>query len=102
RGIRVANTPDVLTEDVADLAIGLTITLLRRIVAGDAHVRQGKWPAGDLGLSSKVSRRRYGIFGLGRIGQAIATRLEGFDGIISYGGRTQRDVPYAYYADPAE
>ncbi|MHA6691309.1 2-hydroxyacid dehydrogenase [Devosia sp. A449] len=102
RGIRVANTPDVLTEDVADLAIGLTITLLRRIVAGDAHVRQGKWPAGDLGLSSKVSRRRYGIFGLGRIGQAIATRLEGFDAVISYGGRTQRDVPYAYYADPAE
>ena len=102
RGIRVANTPDVLTGDVADLAIGLTITLLRRIVAGDAHVRQGKWPAGDMGLSSKVSRRRYGIFGLGRIGQAIATRLEGFDATISYGGRTKRDVPYAYYADPAE
>ena len=102
RAIRVANTPDVLTEDVADLAIGLTIGLLRRIVAGDAHVRQGQWPKGDLGLSSKVSRRRYGIFGLGRIGQAIATRLEGFDAIISYGGRTQRDVPYAYYADPAE
>ncbi|HTN64029.1 MAG TPA: 2-hydroxyacid dehydrogenase [Devosia sp.] len=102
RGIRVTNTPDVLTEDVADLAIGLTISLLRRIVAGDAHVRAGKWPAGDLGLSSKVSRRRYGIFGLGRIGQAIATRLQGFDAVLSYGGRTKRAVPYTYYADPVE
>ncbi|HTN63771.1 MAG TPA: 2-hydroxyacid dehydrogenase [Devosia sp.] len=102
RNIRVTNTPDVLTEDVADLAIGLTISLLRRIVAGDAHVRADQWPAGDLGLSSKVSRRRYGIFGLGRIGQAIATRLQGFDATISYGGRTKRAVPYTYYADPAD
>lgn len=96
RNIRVANTPDVLTEDVADLAIGLSIALLRQVVAGDAYVRAGLWPKGDLKLGAKVSRRRFGIFGLGRIGRAIARRLEGFDADIAYCGRTRLDVPYAF------
>lgn len=96
RHIRVANTPDVLTEDVADLAIGLVIALLRQVVAGDAHVRAGRWPDGDLKLGAKVSRRRFGIFGLGRIGRAIARRLEGFDATVAYCGRTRLDVPYAF------
>ncbi|KQT84031.1 dihydrofolate reductase [Aurantimonas sp. Leaf443] len=101
RGIRVSNTPDVLTEDVADLAIGLIVALLRQIVRGDGHVRAGAWPKGDLGLASKVSRKRVGILGLGRIGLAIARRLEGFDAAISYHNRNPRDdVPYAYVADP--
>lgn len=96
RNIRVANTPDVLTEDVADLAIGLSIALLRQVVAGDAYVRAGLWPKGDLKLGAKVSRRRFGIFGLGRIGRAIARRLEGFDASIAYCGRNRLDVPYAF------
>ena len=100
RGIRVSNTPDVLTEDVADLAVGLTIALLRQVVQGDRHVREGRWPAGDLPLGSKVSRRRFGVFGLGRIGSAIARRLQGFDGEIAYCNRSPRDVPYTYHPDP--
>ena len=88
RGVRVSNTPDVLTEDVADLAIGLIISALRQIPRGDAHVRAGRWPSGDLALGSKVSRRRYGIFGFGRIGQAIARRLEGFDAELAYASRS--------------
>ncbi|WP_279479631.1 2-hydroxyacid dehydrogenase [Aureimonas sp. SK2] len=88
RGIRVSNTPDVLTEDVADLALGLVISVLRQIPRGDAHVRQNRWPDGDLPLGSKVSHRRYGIFGFGRIGQAIARRLEGFDAELAYASRS--------------
>ena len=97
RGVRVTNTPDVLTDDVADLAIGLVIATLRQIVRGDQHVRQGHWPAGELPLGTKVSGRQFGIFGLGRIGAAIARRLEGFGGAIAYNNRTRRDVPYAYH-----
>ncbi|MCG5234580.1 2-hydroxyacid dehydrogenase [Xanthobacter oligotrophicus] len=100
RGIRVANTPDVLTEDVADLAIGLSIALLRQIVKGDAYVRAGQWLGGDLALGAKVSRRRFGIFGLGRIGRAIARRLEGFDAQIAYSDRVKLDVPYAFEVTP--
>lgn len=97
RGYRVTNTPDVLTDDVADLAIGLTIATMRQMVLGDRHVRDGKWPTGDLPLGTKVSGRRFGIFGLGRIGLAIARRLEPFGGTIAYASRTRQDVPYAYH-----
>ena len=100
RGVRVANTPDVLTEDVADLAIGLSIALLRQIVKGDAYVRAGQWLGGDLALGAKVSRRRFGIFGLGRIGRAIARRLEGFDAQIAYSDRVKLDVPYDFEDTP--
>ena len=99
RGYRVTNTPDVLTDDVADLAIGLMIAVMRQMVLGDRHVRDGKWPASELPLGTKVSGRRFGIFGLGRIGLAIAHRLEGFGGTVAYSSRTRRDVPYAYHAD---
>ena len=96
RGIRVTNTPDILTEDVADLAIGLMISTLRRLPAADQHVRSGRWKAGNMELTTKVHGRRYGILGLGRIGQAIAKRLEGFDGTIAYTAREKKNVPYAY------
>jgi lactate dehydrogenase-like 2-hydroxyacid dehydrogenase len=97
RGYRVTNTPDILTEDVADLAIGLVLALSRRLVEGDRHVRDRRWLAGDLGLGRKVSRRRYGIVGLGRIGRAIARRLEAFDAKIGYTDRAALDVPYPFY-----
>jgi lactate dehydrogenase-like 2-hydroxyacid dehydrogenase len=97
RGYRVANTPDVLTADVADLALGLIIALARQLTIADAHVRAGDWPRGDLGLGHRVTGRRYGIFGLGRIGQAIAKRLEAFDAHISYSGRRKLDVPYVFH-----
>jgi lactate dehydrogenase-like 2-hydroxyacid dehydrogenase len=97
RGYRVANTPDVLTADVADLALGLIIALARQLTIADSHVRSGNWPKGDLGLGYRVTGRRYGIFGLGRIGQAIAKRLEAFDAQISYCGRRKLDVPYVFH-----
>ena len=101
RGFRVTNTPDVLTEDVADLAIGLSIMLLRQLVRADHYVRSGQWKQAEMPLSNKASRRRYGIYGLGRIGQAIATRLEGFNAEISYCSRQpQPDVPYRYHSSP--
>lgn len=97
RAVRVSNTPNVLTEDVADLAIGLIIALLRRIPQGDTHVRSGSWLKGDMPLARKASAQRYGILGLGRIGQAIAKRLSGFDVEIAYTDRTPLDVPYAFH-----
>jgi hydroxypyruvate reductase len=97
RGIRVTNTPDVLTEDVADCAVGLMIATLRRIAAADRYVRDGRWPEKEMALTTKVWGRRYGIVGLGRIGRAIATRLKGFGGVIGYTSRDIKPSPYAFY-----
>jgi lactate dehydrogenase-like 2-hydroxyacid dehydrogenase len=98
RGIRVTTTRGVLTEDVADLAVGLVISLLRGIPAGDAHVRAGHWAKGDYPLTRKVSGRRFGIVGLGQIGSAIATRLAAF-GPVAYTGPQRKLVPYEFHAD---
>lgn len=101
RGFRVTNTPDVLTDDVADLAVGFSVMLLRNLVQADHYVRSGQWQGAEMPLSNKASCRRYGIYGLGRIGKAIARRLEGFNAEIAYCGRRQQeDVPYAYHASP--
>jgi hydroxypyruvate reductase len=97
RGIRVTNTPDVLTDDAADLAIGLMIATMRRIAAADRFVRDGSWASGPIELATKASGRRYGIVGFGRIGQAIARRLDGFGGSIAYIAREQKQVPYKFY-----
>lgn len=103
RGVVVTNTPDVLTDDVADLAIGLTIATLRRVAALDRFVRMGRWAAGETpALARKVSGKRLGIVGLGRIGRAIARRAEGFAMTIAYTGpREYKDQPYRYVADLA-
>ncbi|MEO8753874.1 MAG: 2-hydroxyacid dehydrogenase [Casimicrobiaceae bacterium] len=98
RGIAVGNTPGVLTEDVADLAVGLIIALLRGIPAGDAHVKSGAWVNGDRPLGRKVSGRRFGIVGMGRIGVAIAQRLAPF-GPVAYTGPREKAVPYVFHAD---
>ncbi len=100
RGVRVANTPDVLTDDVADLAIGLTLALLRRLPQADAHVRAGQWPSGEMRLATKISGKRIGIFGLGRIGRAVAKRFGGFTDAIAYTDVVRHDVPFAYHPDP--
>lgn len=99
RGLRVSNTPDVLTEDVADLAVGLTLSLLRRLPHAHGHVRAGKWPQGEMPLARKLSGKRVGIFGLGRIGRAVAKRLAGFTDHISYTDVTQHDTSFPYYPD---
>lgn len=95
RGVKVTNTPDVLTDDVADLAVALTLATVRQIPASDRYVREGRWPAGAMALTAKLSGRRAGIIGLGRIGLAIAKRLSAFDMPIRYYNRSVRsDVPY--------
>jgi lactate dehydrogenase-like 2-hydroxyacid dehydrogenase len=96
RGIRIATTPGALTEDVADLAAGLTIGLLRGIPAADSFVRNGDWINGDLPLARQVSGRRFGVVGLGHIGSAIAARLAPF-GPVAYTGPTRKSVPYAFH-----
>jgi D-3-phosphoglycerate dehydrogenase len=102
RGMRVTNAPDVLTEEVADMAIGLLLAAARRIPAGDAWVRDGSWKTrGSMPLTTRVWGKRIGIVGLGRIGSAIAKRCEAFGMTISYSARQRKDVPYAWYPTPA-
>jgi lactate dehydrogenase-like 2-hydroxyacid dehydrogenase len=98
RGVQVSTTPGALSEDVADLAVGLTIALLREIAPADLFVRAGEWPRGERPLARKVSGRRFGIVGLGRIGAEIAARLKAF-GPVSYTGTRPKDVPYPFVAD---
>jgi hydroxypyruvate reductase len=102
RGVPVTNTPDVLTEEVADLGIALMLSIARRIPQADKFVRAGSWPSGPFPLTRKVSGARLGIVGLGRIGQAIADRAAGFGMSIAYTTRTRRDdSPYTYYPSAA-
>jgi lactate dehydrogenase-like 2-hydroxyacid dehydrogenase len=97
KGVVVSNTPDVLTDCVADLAMALLVDVARGITAGDRHVRAGRWLKGPMPLASKVSGKRLGVVGLGRIGRAIAARAEGFDMEIRYHNRRQSpDAPYPF------
>lgn len=101
RGVGVSNTPDVLTDCVADTAVGLMIDAMRQFSAADRYVRAGKWPAGNYPLTHQVSNRRVGIIGLGRIGSAIAKRLNAFGCTISYHNRNEKpESPYAYVESP--
>lgn len=94
RGVTLAITPDVLTEDVADLAIGLWLAVERRIAANDRSVRDGGW---RMPLSRRASGRRIGIYGLGTIGRAIAARAEPFAGEMRYTARIAKpDVPWRF------
>jgi lactate dehydrogenase-like 2-hydroxyacid dehydrogenase len=98
RGVPVTNTPDVLTEEVADLGISLMLSIARRVPQADKFVRDGKWPSGPFPLTRRVSGARLGIVGLGRIGQAIADRASAFGMSIAYTTRTRReDSAYTYY-----
>src|SRR5437762_3722309 len=101
RGIEVTNTPDVVTEDTADIALGLMLAVERRMVEADRFVRRGDWPSGDFGFGRALRRRKLGILGLGRIGSAIATRAAAFGMEIAYQGpRRKPELPYRYFAEP--
>ena len=104
RGIAIANTPDILTDCVADTAVGALIDVMRGFSAADRFVRRGDWPRlANYPLTRKVSGARVGILGLGRIGRAIATRLEGFSVEVSYHNRRPvADSPYTYADSVAE
>ncbi|XP_028756139.1 hydroxyphenylpyruvate reductase-like [Neltuma alba] len=100
RGIRVTNTPDVLTDDVADLAIGLALAVLRRISEGDRFVKNGLWKKAGFELGAKFSGKAVGILGLGRIGSAIAKRAIAFGCPVSYHSRSEKpDTGYKYYSN---
>ncbi len=100
-GVLVTHTPDVLTDEVADLALALTLCIARRIPQADRFVRAGCWPAGAFPLTRKVSGARLGIVGLGRIGLAIARRGESLGMSIAYCSRNARsDVAYRYFPNP--
>jgi lactate dehydrogenase-like 2-hydroxyacid dehydrogenase len=101
RGIAVSNTPDVLTECVADTAVGLMIDTMRQLSASDRFVRSGGWSRGPYPLTRQVSGSRVGILGLGRIGQAVARRLEAFGCTIAYHNRRPLDgVSFDYHPSP--
>ena len=104
RGVAVSNTPDVLTDCVADTAVGLLIDVLRQFSAADRYLRAGRWPVdGNYPLTRQVSQSRVGIVGLGRIGGAIATRLAAFGCSISYHNRRPvADSPFTYVESPVE
>jgi len=105
RGIRVTNTPGVLTDDVADLAVGMMLAQARGVVGADAWVRSGAWAAqGSFALQRKVSGRRAGILGLGRIGLAVARRLVGFGMPIAYCSPQAKETPvgWTYQPDPVD
>ena len=105
RGIIVTNTPDVLTEEVADTALGLLLMTARELGQAEQYLRAGRWAAeGDYRLTPATLRdRTIGIVGLGRIGKAIARRCEAFGLEVCYFGRNQQaGVGYRYFASVVE
>jgi lactate dehydrogenase-like 2-hydroxyacid dehydrogenase len=100
RGVVVTNTPDVLTDEVADLTIGLLLATVRDLPRAESYLRAGKWLAKPFPFSATLRDRTIGILGLGRIGQAIARRLEPFGRPIVYHSRkVVPGVPWRHYPD---
>jgi lactate dehydrogenase-like 2-hydroxyacid dehydrogenase len=95
----VTNTPDVLTDDVADVALALVLMTGRGFVRLNRFVHAGKWEKGSPELTTKLSGRKVGILGLGRIGKAIAERVAAMGMKVAYTGRKPQDVGYEYIAD---
>jgi lactate dehydrogenase-like 2-hydroxyacid dehydrogenase len=101
RGIVVTNTPDVLNDDVADLAVAMWLGLLREVERGIATVRSGAWAAGGPPLARKATGRRIGILGMGRIGRELADRLAAFKCGVHYCARSPKSTPpgWTYHPD---
>lgn len=98
--VAVTHTPDVLTEDVADLAVGLMLATSRQIPGAQAFIQQGKWSQGSYPWTRKVSGASLGIVGMGRIGLAVAKRAQAFDMTIAYCNRSPvSEVAYRYQPD---
>ena len=98
KDIHVTNTPDVLSDDVADLAVALALASCRQLAFADRYIRSGQWPTkGALPLGTRLTGKCAGIFGLGSIGSCLAKRLSGFDMDISYCNRSPRsDVNFRW------
>ena len=99
QNITVVNTPDVLTEETADLGMALLLSLSRRIVEGDAFVRAGLWKRQSFPLGVTLNNKTVGIVGLGKIGQSVARKCEAFNVKVAYTARSPKDLPYEYVAD---
>ena len=100
RDVIVTNTPDNITQTVADLALGIIIATMRRIAEGDRFVRAGKWLQGPLAPGRDLDRKICGVVGLGRIGREIARRVEACGMSVCYHGpHRKHDVPYPYHPD---
>jgi len=104
RSIKISNTPDVLNDCVADTALGLYLSTLRGLGSAERFVRRGSWvPGQNFPLATRASGKKVGILGLGRIGQAIATRLEAFGCEIHYHNRSEKPgVNYEYHHSATE
>ena len=101
RGVKVSNTPDVLNDCVADLAFALLLDVARGVSASDRFVRRGDWLKGRFPIATRVSGKKLGMLGMGRIGRAVAQRAGGFGMVVGYcNTRPAADAPYAYYATP--
>ncbi|XP_010058443.2 glyoxylate/hydroxypyruvate reductase HPR3 [Eucalyptus grandis] len=101
RGIAVTSAGDTESEEVADLAVGLLIDVLRKVSASDQSVRRGLWSSeGAFALGSKLGGKRVGIVGLGRIGLKVAKRVEAFGRAISYNSREKKpQISYPFYSN---
>ncbi|MBV50381.1 MAG: 2-hydroxyacid dehydrogenase [Sulfitobacter sp.] len=98
RGIMVTHTPGVLNDEVATTAVMLVLACYRELLRDDAYVRSGEWEKkGSAPLTRSLENQTIGILGLGRIGQAIATKLAPWNPTTVYHSRTKKDVPYTYY-----
>ncbi|MEO6409835.1 MAG: 2-hydroxyacid dehydrogenase [Burkholderiaceae bacterium] len=103
RGVVVTHTPDVLNDDVADLALGLMLSAARQLPAADRYVRAGQWTKGPMPLARKMSGARLGLVGIGRIGQAIAQRAVAFGMSVAYTARSPRNgLAYRYLPNAVE
>jgi len=102
RGIKVTNTPDVLNDDVADLAVAMLLMQVREMEQASNWARSGNWKTkGEYRLNRKLSGGRAGIVGLGRIGREIADRLAAFKMDLHYYARSEKGTPgWTYHADP--
>ena len=103
--VRVTNTPDVLTRDVADLGVAMMLCQSRGMIGADAWVRNGDWARkGNYPLKRRVHEAKVGVLGLGRIGREVARRLTGFDMDIAYSDLTPKDCTpdWAFIADPVK
>lgn len=102
RGVMVTHTPNVLNDDVADLAIGLMLSAARQLPAADRYVRSGLWLQGTMPLARKMSGARLGLVGMGRIAQAIAQRALGFGMSVAYTARSAKpELPFDYHPSAA-
>src|SRR5262245_7266160 len=99
RGLKVTNTPDVLTDDVADVAVGLVRMTGSGFMRANRFTMAGEWKKRGPELTTKLSGRTVGILGLGRIGKAIAQRVSAMGMRVAYTGRKPQDVPYRFVPD---